>query len=150
MEGFTDTGVRADVDAGRAGAGVSQGRHRHGRKHRSPERPQRPPPGALRGTVPGQPGLDPAAELRRHAGWRVVPADQGPDPAAPAADPGRVELVRRAAGKGAAAMKLLEPLDAHDDVQLLPVLRLEVLLRHLPAARDLPLQHEVVTLPASL
>src|SRR5689334_13689469 len=42
-----------------------------------------------------------------------------------------------------------EPVHAHDDVQLLPVLRLEVIFRHLSAARHLPLQHEVVTLPAS-
>src|SRR5690349_3164527 len=43
-----------------------------------------------------------------------------------------------------------EPVHAHDDVQLLPVLRLEVIFRHLSAARHLPLQHEVVTLPVSL
>src|SRR5690348_10968505 len=41
-------------------------------------------------------------------------------------------------------------LELDDHIQLLPVLRAEIVLRDLPATRDLPLDHEIVALPVAL
>src|SRR3989475_2140524 len=41
-------------------------------------------------------------------------------------------------------------LELDDHIQLLPVLRAEIVLRNLPATRDLALDHEIAALPVAL